>query len=32
MDTHLARQRFLVGHAPTIADICCYAHDAEIVP
>lgn len=25
LDSHLARQRFLVGHAPTIADICCYA-------
>ena len=25
LDTHLARERFLVGPAPTIADICCYA-------
>jgi glutathione S-transferase len=25
LDTHLADERFLVGDAPTIADICCYA-------
>jgi glutathione S-transferase len=25
LDTHLARFRFLVGDAPTIADVCCYA-------
>jgi glutathione S-transferase len=25
LETHLATERFLVGPAPTIADICCYA-------
>ena len=25
LDTHLAGERFIVGDAPTIADICCYA-------
>ncbi len=26
METHLARQQFLVGNAPTIADVACYSY------